>query len=91
MKQRLHRRARLAVATGVVSEQGRAYKRQGWVTQTIVAHGMGIRPGCYVLGLLRQLVDDGVLEVRRIGLANGNVRYEFRLQEWCLPEDEMVF
>lgn len=61
MKQRLDRESRLHAATEAVTEEGRRHGRGGWVTQSIVAHAMGLRPGGYVLGLLNELTKEGTL------------------------------
>ncbi len=78
MKQRLRRSARLHVTHKVVVGQGRAHGRNGWVTQSMVAHAMNMRPGCYVLGLLNELHRTGKLLKTKIQLPNGVWCYEFR-------------
>lgn len=79
MKQRLNRRSRLHVTARVVIGQGRAHGRQGWVTQSVVAHAMGLRPGCYVLGILNELHKKGVLDKQEDMLTNQSLRYTFRI------------
>ncbi|MEE9580995.1 MAG: hypothetical protein V3V74_06755 [Nitrosomonadaceae bacterium] len=78
MKQRLNRASRLYDTYHAVIEEGRAHGRNGWVTQSIVAHAMNLRPGCYVLGLLNELFRKGRLVRITTPLVNGSKRYEFQ-------------
>ena len=79
MKQRLNRKSRLHVTMCVVIGQGRAHGRNGWVTQSVVAHAMDLRPGCYVLGLLNELHKLAVLDKKETVIPNRSQRYEFRI------------
>lgn len=78
MKQRLDRKSRIRATSLAVVKEGRAHGRKGWVTQSIVAHAMDIRPGCYVLGLLQELFRDNKLERKIETAKNGTRVYKFR-------------
>ncbi len=91
MKTRLHREARKHVTLKVVIGQGRAHGRAGWVTQTMVAHGMNIKPGSYVLGLLNELHKNGKLSRKSETLANGGTRYCFRISPHPQDKDWIPF
>jgi hypothetical protein len=91
MKQRLQRSARLHVTHRVVIGQGRGHGREGWVTQSIVAHAMRLRPGSYVLGLLNELHQAGKLNKKETLLPNGTTRYQFQDSYYAGEQTELPF